>query len=448
MGDEYVRRVVRLPLVVPDDRIDDLHATRLKVSYCQQRTSDFCWDDPKHPEDLITAYSTADGALYQTLREETNKLHANLVQKAMKDVTSNMSTAKHNWHAGDRVNQPTYRERNDDGSYAITYDHRAATVLKYKVSLATINGRVECKYVLPADLTGTPYERYVLDSAWSFSTSKLVFDGERFWLHAVCKKPRPTQPIWSKQSAADYRGSDTNARTRVLGVDLNVKGSSVVTSVAGFHGNAGELNDRRAQFERVRSGLQQTGTRSAHLTYHAIGGREWRHFDAYAHDCANGIVADAVQTRCTHVIFENLTRIRKHISNAPAYQQWLFRRIREYAAYKLAGLGIKTATVDPRNTSMRCSNTECGLCTDANRSGKEFECVGCGLALNADYNAARNIALQWFNENDRGQSGRTRPAGRATSQLALKSGILTPEGEFSSYESVSTDNLGPSGTSS
>lgn len=113
----------------------------------------------------------------------------------MKDVTGNMGAAKSNWQAGDRVNQPSYHKRRDDGSYAITYDHRSATFHEHKVSLATVSGRGECQYVHPAELEGTPYERYVLDNRWSFSTSKLVFDGERFWLHAVCKKPRPTQPV-------------------------------------------------------------------------------------------------------------------------------------------------------------------------------------------------------------------------------------------------------------
>ena len=439
MGDECVVRTVRIPLVVPEDRVTDLHWTRVKTAHCQQRASDLGWNDPKRPDDLLTSYQQAHEALYDPLREETGQLHANLVQAALKDVTANLNTAKANWRAGDRVNQPQYLVCREDGSYAITYDQRAATFHKYKVSLATVNGRVECRYVLPADLQGTPYERYVLDSAWTFGTSKLVFDGERFWLHAVCKRPRPTQPIWEKQSAADYRGSDTHARTRVLGVDLNVTGFSVVTSVAGFHGNADALNDRREQFERVRGGLQQTGTRSAHLTFHRLGGREWRYFDAYAHDCANAIVADAVQARCTHVVFEDLTRIRKRISDAPEYQQWLFKRIREYTEAKLAVRGIEAVTVNPRDTSKRCSKTDCESCTRANRSGKDFECVACGLALNADYNAARNIAFQWVVENGYGQSGRTCSTGRATSQLALKSGTLSVSGEFTPREWLSPD---------
>ncbi|MFC6723423.1 hypothetical protein ACFQE1_03250 [Halobium palmae] len=153
-------------------------------------------------------------------------------------------------------------------------------------------GRVECDYVLPRERDGTPYERYVLDPTWSFGTSKLVFDGERFWLHAVCKRPKLIAPVWATYDATTMTdgGSDSQSSTRILGVDLNVKNYSVVTSAAGFYGKPDELNDRREQFERVRGGLQQTGTRSAHLSFHEMGGREWRHFD----ECANGIVEDAL----------------------------------------------------------------------------------------------------------------------------------------------------------
>ena len=70
----------------------------------------------------------------------------------------------------------------------MTYDKRAATYHRYKVSLATVNGRVQARYVLPRKLEATPYARYVLDRRWRFSTSKLVYDGDRFWLHAVIKR--------------------------------------------------------------------------------------------------------------------------------------------------------------------------------------------------------------------------------------------------------------------
>jgi transposase len=53
--------------------------------------------------------------------------------------------------------------------------------------------------------------------------------------------------------------------------------------------------------------------------------------------------------------------------------------------------GIPLVFVDPRNTSRTCS--ECGHCEKANRKSQaEFVCKHCGHSMNADLNAARNIA--------------------------------------------------------
>jgi transposase len=47
--------------------------------------------------------------------------------------------------------------------------------------------------------------------------------------------------------------------------------------------------------------------------------------------------------------------------------------------------------VDPAYTSQCCSR--CGnVCRENRKTQSQFECVGCGFKLNADLNAARNIA--------------------------------------------------------
>jgi len=66
------------------------------------------------------------------------------------------------------------------------------------------------------------------------------------------------------------------------------------------------------------------------------------------------------------------------------------------------------------------------------------------VALNADYNAARNIGLRWFEENV--PASRTRSSGRATCQLALVSGVLSvgaavrkDDAKFTAMDWMSTD---------
>jgi len=140
-------------------------------------------------------------------------------------------------------------------------------------------------------------------------------------------------------------------------------------------------------------------------------------------------VVEALQVKATHVAFEKLEGIRERMSNMPKYQQWMFKNIVELVSYKLAEYGITVVKVRPQDTSKSCSMLECDCCTQSNRSGKTFECSSCGSALNADYNAARNIGFRWL--RDSVSAGRTCQTEKATSQLALMSGTVHLSGNFS-----------------
>jgi transposase len=52
----------------------------------------------------------------------------------------------------------------------------------------------------------------------------------------------------------------------VLGIDSNGDGYLAVTSTSTFLGNADPLTHRRDQYERKRGNLQETETKSTHLT--------------------------------------------------------------------------------------------------------------------------------------------------------------------------------------
>jgi IS605 OrfB family transposase len=436
-------RTVVIPLCVQKGSKSDFHQTILPYAYCQQQAVNHCWPDTlKQPDDLQTSKQAAEDALYDRLRDDTNEqLHSNLVQKAIKDATSAISSCKTSWENGDRISKPDFYDR-DRAGYTITYDKRAATYSRYEATFSTLNGTVTCRYELPAELDETPYGEYVLDRRWSFSTSKLVFDGDRFWLHAVMQRQFGDDPVYAPMT--DDSGSDTHEDThRVLGVDLNVDGATAVTSTGQFYGNADAFNAYRSEQEQLRGELQQRGTRSAHLRFQQRRGVEWRYYDQYAHHVANSIKQEALRVHATHVAFENLTRIRKRISNLPKFQQWLFNKVRKYTEYKLERYGVTVETTKPAHTSQACSRTDCDCVDENNRDGKQFECLECGYTVNSDYNAAKNIGFRYLSEELSSPASRTCSSGQATSQLALVSGTLSPPGDFAEYEWVSTDKPHP-----
>nr|WP_328765744.1 transposase [Halomicroarcula rubra] len=352
----------------------------------------------------MTSKSEAESAIYDDLREETDYLHANLVQKAIKRATDDIDNCVDRLAEGENTSKPEY------DTFSIVYDKRAATYYRDKVSLATVNGRVECEYDLPDDPEGTPHGEYLLNDDYSFSTSTVHYDSEadKFYLHAAMERE------------IDASGPEKAEDSRVLGVDCNVDDHIAVTSTGRFIGNADYLNHKRREFEKRRASLQQTGTRSAHLTYHRIGDRFGCWSEDYLHQCSKQIVAEAKCHGCTHIAFEDLERIRERISDGKKFQQWAFRALQEQVAYKADEHDIVVETVESSYTSQQCS--KCGCTLGENREGQQFACLDCSYSVNADYNAAKNVARKLAFKLQRGQKSL---AGGAFSQYALKSGIMT-----------------------
>lgn len=477
-------RTTVVPLTdVSDTTTECLHETATQYYWCANETSDECWDNPKVPADLRTVKRAVRDDIYARLKRETD-LNANLVQAAIKQVVENVDALQTNWKKNERVSKPN--PTSEDG-WMMKFDKRSSTFSKHGIELSLADGNIhDVQFVLPAELDGTPYSENVLSELFEYRTTRIEYrpHGKHdFYAHIVTKAELTAPPItrnttgtiekivageesvrsgW-REHCRFYNDSDTQHKhSRVLGVDLNVTGACAVTSIAGFHGNADYLNHKRRQFERLRGNLQQTGTRSAHLTMKSRKTREWAWYDQLAHDVANRVCVDAIQSRSTHVVFEELEGIRKRISNLPKYQQWFFNRIQQYVEYKLEPYGITVDDVTARYTSQSCSRMDCGHTARSNRNGKEFSCGECGYELDADLNAAKNVAYRYVREEIHGESladgekwfdpvasgaddilsRHKSSAGWATCQLALKSGTITLYGEFS-REAWPTSN-GPS----
>lgn len=133
-------------------------------------------------------------------------------------------------------------------------------------------------------------------------------------------------------------------------------------------------------------------------------------------------------------MFEKLDGIRKRISNNKEYQQWAFNQFTAFAEYKAEEHGVSVESVNPEYTSQTCSR--CGHTNRSNRRTKhDFQCRECEYLVDADYNASKNVGLRYVRRVQKPQDG------RATCQLALKSGTLKPSEGSSSTERLEVEYM-------
>ncbi|GAD53414.1 transposase [Halarchaeum acidiphilum MH1-52-1] len=151
------------------------------------------------------------------------------------------------------------------------------------VSLSTTESRVRCSLALPDADDG--YQRQYLDSdTWSVTESTLTARDDDYFLHIGFRRHK----------------NDTERNTAedgtVLGVDLGIETLAVTSTAYFFSGR--ELTHGLREFEKVRAGLQQTGTRSAHRTLDQSSGRELRYVRDVLHRASNAIVDEALRYEC------------------------------------------------------------------------------------------------------------------------------------------------------
>jgi putative transposase len=397
-----VRRTVVVKLEVTDSDATALHETIEEYRWAANYVVDDAWQDEYKP----TSKQDLHDRTYAEVREQT-RLQANLVQSARNRAADAIKSVVARWQNGKRASKPEFT------APSVRYDKRSATFHEGHVSLSTVEGRIEAEYVLPPE-GDNPHTEYLCNDEYEVTGATLQYRDatETFYLHVGT-----TAEVESEMPATGGPEHST-----VLGVDLGIEQLAVAST--GRFWSGGYLNHRRREYERVRGNLQQTGTESAHRTLERMGDRESRWVADYLHRISKAIVQEALAHECDVIAFEELTGIRERLPGAKKFHAWAFRRLYDYVAYKARAAGIETTQVDPAYTSQRCST--CESTGSANRqSQSQFCCQACGYEVHADYNAAKNIGFRYL------RAEQSSPGGGATRHLALKSGTVTVNGEYS-----------------
>lgn len=195
--------------------------------------------------------------------------------------------------------------------------------------------------------------------------------------------------------------NDDFVEGRVLGIDVGVKYPAYLclsddTYKRESVGIALELIRQREQFrsrrQRVQSQLRLAkggkGRKDKLSALDKLREKEGNFAKTYNHQISKSVIEFAKKYKCGIIHMEKL---QSEWMDTKILGSWGYYQLQNMIEYKAEREGIEVKYVNAAYTSQKCSR--CGNIDKENRQKQEkFVCTKCGFELNADHNAAINIA--------------------------------------------------------
>lgn len=188
----------------------------------------------------------------------------------------------------------------------------------------------------------------------------------------------------------------------IVGVDLGI----AIPAMCALNNNSYQRLKigNKDDFFRVRTQLQAQRKRLQSGLKYASGGhgrgkklqaldklknRESNFVQTYNHMVSKNVVDFAIKNNAKYINMEDLSGFD---GNDIILRNWSYYQMQQYITYKAELNGIVVRKINPYHTSQTCS--KCGHWEEGQReSQSQFKCKSCGFEANADFNAARNIAI-------------------------------------------------------
>jgi IS605 OrfB family transposase len=199
---------------------------------------------------------------------------------------------------------------------------------------------------------------------------------------------------WLLACTCDIPETEAFSTEDWLGCDLGVV--NILTDSDGRCYSGAAVEKVRSHLARRRAGLQRKGTKAAKRRLKILSGKQ-RRFQVHTnHEISKALVTTAERTG-RGIALEDLKGILDRVtakrSQRARLRNWSFNDLRVKIAYKAERAGVPILCVDPRYTSIGCS--DCGLIDKRNRPDQAtFSCIECGHTELADFNAAKNIRVR------------------------------------------------------
>ena len=235
----------------------------------------------------------------------------------------------------------------------------------------------------------------IFEEYYEVNTSTIEFSGTKIILNLSITVPQ-------KQIELD--------ENTVVGVDVGIAIPAVCALNTNdvykkFIGSKDEFISMRTKIQSQRKRLQKSlnktsgghGRKKKLRSLNRFKDCESNWVKHYNHEVSKQIIDFAVKNKAKYINIEDLSNIGKNIKNRFILRNWSYYQLQEFIIYKANKYGITVRKINPYHTSQTCSC--CGHWEEGQRvSQSEFicknpDCKNFGKSINADFNAARNIAM-------------------------------------------------------
>ncbi|MEZ7821037.1 MAG: transposase, partial [Patescibacteria group bacterium] len=334
-------------------------------------------------------------ATYEVIREKWNRIPSTMVCGIAKQVGSTYKTLwtrakQHKSHKAKGWTKKKYKGLDKAPKFgALTatlyYGKDFSWSKDQTVSVATLDGRIKLKY------HGWNQHLEFIKSGARCGASKLWYD--------------KTSKQWYLLVSIEIEKPDVDPSKIgvVKGVDVGQRNLAVASSNTGkkdfYNGN--KVKHKCREFSKVRSGLQEKGTRSANRVLTRLAMRERRFRTDVNHKISYGLMEQNIiigMENLKDIKVRTMTRRKrgkfasdKQRHANKEHSSWSYAELQNFVGYKVFFYNSLMLKIDPYNTSKMCN--KCGHVSDNNRPNGSiiFRCEECGHAIHSDLNASDNI---------------------------------------------------------
>lgn len=420
-----MNKVVRIQIAKPIDCEWEDFKKMLKVlqkstRYAMNKTIDACWEYDgfsseykkeygKNPDTKEVLNYTLEGFINNKIKNDAYELYSS-------NLSTSLGSAVVRWKedlSGIRTGEqsiPSYKK-----NISLDLHNKAVDILfeksKYYANLKLISNpykkeldRKSCQYcvlLLVKDATQKAILQRILSGEYKITASKLV--------EAKVEKKGKSQKKWFLNLGYNFEAktSPTTNSDIIMGIDMGISNAVCFAfnnkEYLSKHNfiTGGEIEQFRKQMEKRKIQMLSQGKYCGEgRKGHGIATRN----KPIAHlNCKISNFSDTVNDRYSKYIIDMAVKndvglIRMEdlsgISKDDRFlKNWTYFDLQTKIEQKAKAVGISTLKINPKYTSQRCN--KCGnISKDNRKTQSDFCCIACGYKTNADFNAAKNIAMK------------------------------------------------------